>query len=100
MDRPPPLQDWTFQAPLPVASPDGWRFAVVGVERVEFGPYPDRGEAWAERERMFRRWCVTARLRGGWAWRPTAVIWAVTLPRGVEVGGMPLQHRPCTRASG
>lgn len=96
MDRT-PLQDWTFRAPLPVSTDAGWVFEIAGVERRPFGPWADRGDAWAERERLFRRWCAHARERGGWAWRPSAVVWAVTLPRGATVAGLPLAHAPCTR---
>jgi hypothetical protein len=96
----PPLQDWTFRAPLPHQGPLGWLFVVEGLERQEFGPFPDSADAWAARERLFRTWCRAARERGGWAWRPNAVTWAVTLPKGAVVAGLPLQHAPCTRASG
>jgi hypothetical protein len=61
-----------------------------------YGPFAEVGEAWSERERLFRRWCAHARQRGGWAWRPTAVQWAVTLPEGATAAGLPLEHRPCT----
>lgn len=60
---------------------DGWWVEASGGEWYrEWGPNPDRRSALRRRHSLLTRWCLAARVRGGWVWCITSTRWGVTLP--------------------
>lgn len=83
------MPTWVFDAPVPYRAYGRWWFAIQGLERRCYGPFPSEPRALSAREALFRRWIQRATSLHGETVRLADTRWLVTLPPDTPCAGRP-----------